>query len=114
LFLHPPAICLERWHTFALPLEWNLATYTLVGRQLLEGKRLYLDVRDIKPPATLSCMHDLLLVRGGFEGPGNHPIWRSLMEHCRPLPYDGRRYPSLFRFARQESDLLNRAGDSRL
>ncbi len=57
---------------------------------------------------------DLLLAREGLEGPENSPIWCWLMEHYRPLPYDAGRFPMLLRFAREESDLLKRAGDSRL
>lgn len=56
---------------------------------------------------------DLLLIREGRGGPENHPIWRWLMEHYRPLPYDGKNYPLLQRYAHENSDLLMRAGDRR-
>jgi 4-amino-4-deoxy-L-arabinose transferase-like glycosyltransferase len=40
-----------RLRTWAEPPETDLATYWLVARELLHGKRLYSEVWDIKPPA---------------------------------------------------------------
>jgi len=39
-----------RLHTYREPLERDLSLYLLVGRELLSGRRLYVDIWDHKPP----------------------------------------------------------------
>lgn len=43
-------IALQRLIFLHDPPEWDVATYTLIGREILHGKRLYADVFDVKPP----------------------------------------------------------------
>jgi hypothetical protein len=43
-------IVLARWHTFDEPLEPDIVTYSTIGRELVHGERLYVDVWDVKPP----------------------------------------------------------------
>lgn len=54
---------------------------------------------------------DLLLVRGGSEGPENLPVWHWLMEHYRPMGYDSKNYPMLTRYVRIGSDLDRRTAE---
>ncbi len=51
LMLLPVAIGAARLRSYHEPLEWDTGTYTAIARQMLDGKRLYQDAWDIKPPA---------------------------------------------------------------
>jgi hypothetical protein len=51
LFALALLIAAARLHTFHEPLERDLTTYALIGRGLLEGRALYADLWDHKPPA---------------------------------------------------------------
>ncbi len=44
-------ILFARFHTYYEPLERDLTTYAVIGHELLEGRELYSDLWDIKPPA---------------------------------------------------------------
>lgn len=48
------AIILLTWigrlHTYSQPLDRDLTTYAVIGREMLAGKRLYTDIWDNKPP----------------------------------------------------------------
>lgn len=44
-------IFLARLHTIDEPLERDFGTYSLLGHGLLQGRELYVDLWDIKPPA---------------------------------------------------------------
>lgn len=44
-------IFLTRLHTFHEPLERDISTYAVIGHELLQGRRLYSDLWDQKPPA---------------------------------------------------------------
>jgi 4-amino-4-deoxy-L-arabinose transferase-like glycosyltransferase len=41
-----------RLHTYGEPLERDLATYAVIAHELSDGRRLYSDLWDHKPPAT--------------------------------------------------------------
>ena len=45
------AIFLMRWHTYDEPFERDLNIYAVIGHELLEGRELYADLYDQKPPA---------------------------------------------------------------
>ena len=49
------ALCLVvlvmRWHTYDEPFERDLNIYAVIGHELLEGRQLYADLYDQKPPA---------------------------------------------------------------
>ncbi len=49
------ALCLVvlvmRWHTYDEPFERDLNMYAVIGHELLEGRQLYADLYDQKPPA---------------------------------------------------------------
>jgi hypothetical protein len=51
LLLCAALIVAERWHTRAEPLETDLGIYAVMGHGLLEGRVLYADLWDRKPPA---------------------------------------------------------------
>jgi hypothetical protein len=40
-----------RWHTYDEPFERDLNIYAVIGHELLEGRELYADLFDLKPPA---------------------------------------------------------------
>jgi hypothetical protein len=44
-------IALARLHTFNEPIDRDLATYAVIGHELLKGRSLYSDLWDHKPPA---------------------------------------------------------------
>jgi hypothetical protein len=44
-------IALQRLHTYDEPLERDVATYVVIGREILHGRELYTDLWDNKPPA---------------------------------------------------------------
>ena len=44
------AIAWMRWHTYAEPRERDLDIYAWIGHYLLQGRHLYTDLVDIKPP----------------------------------------------------------------
>jgi hypothetical protein len=44
-------ICLQRLHTYDEPLERDLALYAVIGHELLDGRSLYSDLCENKPPA---------------------------------------------------------------
>ena len=44
------AILCERAHTFHEPLDRDITTYAIIGHELLNGRRIYSDVWDHKPP----------------------------------------------------------------
>ncbi|MFZ5448661.1 MAG: ArnT family glycosyltransferase [Thermodesulfobacteriota bacterium] len=44
-------ICLQRLHTYDEPLERDLTLYAVIGHELLEGRALYSDLCENKPPA---------------------------------------------------------------
>lgn len=50
LFLFALAILLMRAHTYAEPRERDLDIYAWIGHYLLQGRHLYTDLVDIKPP----------------------------------------------------------------
>jgi hypothetical protein len=43
-------IALQRWHTYNEPLEHDLTLYAVFGHELLNGRPLYSDLWDNKPP----------------------------------------------------------------
>ena len=43
-------IAFERWHTFEEPLDRDVATYAVIGGEMLQGRELYQDLWDHKPP----------------------------------------------------------------
>ncbi|WP_428940250.1 hypothetical protein [Fontivita pretiosa] len=43
-------IAVSRLHTYHQPLDWDIATYAVIGHELVNGERLYLDAWDVKPP----------------------------------------------------------------
>ena len=45
-------IAVTRLHTYGEPLERDLATYAVIAHELSDGRRLYSDLWDHKPPAT--------------------------------------------------------------
>jgi hypothetical protein len=45
------AIFLMRWHTYDEPFERDLNIYAVIGHEMLEGRELYADLYDQKPPA---------------------------------------------------------------
>jgi hypothetical protein len=45
------AIFLMRWHTYDEPFERDLNIYAVIGHEMLEGRELYADLFDLKPPA---------------------------------------------------------------
>jgi hypothetical protein len=44
-------ICLQRLHTYDEPLERDLTLYAVIGHELLDGRALYADLCENKPPA---------------------------------------------------------------
>lgn len=50
LALFATAIGLARLHTYAEPLERDMVIYATIGNGLLEGRSLYSDLWDLKPP----------------------------------------------------------------
>jgi hypothetical protein len=44
------AVAWMRWHTYAEPRERDLDIYAWIGHYLLQGRHLYTDLVDIKPP----------------------------------------------------------------
>lgn len=44
-------IVLEHLHTYSEPLERDITTYAVIGQELLQGRALYSDLWDHKPPA---------------------------------------------------------------
>jgi len=44
------AVAWMRWHTYAEPRERDLDIYAWIGHYLLQGRPLYIDLVDIKPP----------------------------------------------------------------
>src|SRR5581483_6247115 len=51
LVLFAALIVAERWHTRDEPVETDLGIYAVIGHGLLEGRFLYADLWDRKPPA---------------------------------------------------------------
>ena len=44
-------LCVQRLHTYNEPLERDLSTYAVIADSLLDGRALYSDLWDHKPPA---------------------------------------------------------------
>jgi 4-amino-4-deoxy-L-arabinose transferase-like glycosyltransferase len=44
-------IALERWHTYDEPFERDITTYAVIAHEMLQGRPLYSDMWDLKPPA---------------------------------------------------------------
>ena len=57
-----------RLHTYDEPLERDLTTYAVIAHQMLNGKSLYSDLWDHKPPA-IYVTHALAILLVG-QGPG--------------------------------------------
>jgi len=59
-------IVVSRWHAMGQPLYTNLVCYAAFGRELLEGKILYRDLWDHKPPGIFAtyAMSEYLLGTG--------------------------------------------------
>jgi hypothetical protein len=55
-----------RWHLRFEPLERDISTYAVIGRELLAGRPLYSDLWDHKPPA----IHVLFAAATAVVGPG--------------------------------------------
>lgn len=51
LLLFTALIACMRWHTYYEPLDRDLDIYAWIGHYLLQGRSLYTDLIDIKPPA---------------------------------------------------------------
>jgi hypothetical protein len=45
-------IAVARLHTYHQPVDWDVATYAIMGHELNLGQRLYTDIWNTKPPAT--------------------------------------------------------------
>ena len=66
LFISASMILGVRIWTFGEPLDRDLATYCLIGDELIKGRRLYSDIWDHKPPAVYwTCAAAELLVGYG-------------------------------------------------
>ena len=44
-------ICIMRYHTYDEPFERDIASHSVIGQELLNGRQLYSDLWDSKPPA---------------------------------------------------------------
>jgi 4-amino-4-deoxy-L-arabinose transferase-like glycosyltransferase len=62
-------ILLQRLHTRDEPLERDVATYTVIAREMLRGRELYSDLWDHKPPAVYAVFAAAQVVAG--DGPGS-------------------------------------------
>ena len=58
------ALITARVRTYHEPPEWDIGTYLAIGRELLEGKRLYADAWDVKPPAIFVSFATVQFVSG--------------------------------------------------
>jgi hypothetical protein len=47
--------------------DWDVATYSLIGREMLHGKKLYLDIWDMKPPAIFASYAAANAAFGSWE-----------------------------------------------
>ncbi len=45
------SIIVMRLHTYNEPLEWDITTYAVIAHEMLDGRKLYSDLWDHKPPA---------------------------------------------------------------
>ena len=61
-------IALARLHTYHEPLERDITSAAVIGRELLDGRSLYADMWDHKPPA-IYVTHALAILLVG-QGPG--------------------------------------------
>ncbi|GEM_PF-383126 len=61
----------QRLYTYSEPLERDILTYALIGREMLHGRFLYSDLWDIKPPAIYATF---ALAQALFGG-GRLPIF---------------------------------------
>ncbi len=57
-------IILARCHTYNEPLERDITTYAVIAHELLEGRELYSDLVDIKPPGIYLTFALMELVAG--------------------------------------------------
>src|SRR5690349_11314852 len=57
-------IVLARWHTYSEPLERDITTYAVIAHQILEGKLLYTELFDHKPPAVHTTYAAAELIAG--------------------------------------------------
>jgi hypothetical protein len=62
-------LCLARLRTFDEPFERDITTYAVVGHELLDGRSLYTDLWDHKPPA-VHVTYALAELVAGY-GPGS-------------------------------------------
>src|SRR5438046_1404598 len=53
-----------RLRSYHEPLEWDSGTYSVIARELLEGKHLYSDIWDLKPPAIFATYAAMQAVAG--------------------------------------------------
>ena len=56
------AIALGRLHTYDEPLDRDVATYVVIGGEMLHGRALYTDLWDNKPPALYAAFAAAQLV----------------------------------------------------
>jgi len=59
---------LQRWRTRDEPLDRDVATYALIGQELLHGRQLYTDLFDHKPPLQYGAFAAAQLVAGPGAG----------------------------------------------
>ncbi len=85
LMLLAGVIAVARLHTYHEPMERDLATYLLIGREMLNGRELYSDLWNHKPPAIHATYAAAVAIAG--PGPGrslsaehhgghHHASWR--------------------------------------
>src|SRR5689334_869694 len=67
LVLLAAAIALARLRFVHDLPDWDVASYSLIGREMVHGKKLYLDVWDMKPPAIFASYAAANAVFGSWE-----------------------------------------------
>src|SRR5438552_13224767 len=61
-------LALARLHTYHEPFERDITIYAVIGHEMWQGRQLYSDLWDIKPPAAM-CTFALAEAAAGY-GPG--------------------------------------------